>query len=341
MPDSAFPLTTHSADASVATTLSDFGSTITAAVAPKASFVVAGIPVTAPMLQWLAVAAICMALAWIFARRRHTHIEPSMWWAAIGGVFVGRLVYLGQNWPAYALREGAFTGTNAHDASVSGSGVWSWFVQLIDLRDGGMSIGAGLAIALIVLIVAGWRRKGLRTPLAATVCAACVIWCGAGAALHVGAMGRPALPDWRFAALDARAPLAASTAVPVENVQLLARKRQPTVVNLWATWCGPCRREMPALARAQQAYPGVHIVFANQGENAAQVTAYLASAHLSLQNVVLDSDARLGARYRSSVVPTTLFFYADGGFADVHFGELSEPALHAVLDKLLAADRRG
>ena len=308
-------------------TLSELGARITSTVAPKASFVIMGIPMTATILQWLAAACICAILATIFARRRHTHIEPSMWWAAIAGILIGRVVYLAQNWSAYAGAEGR--------------GTPAWIGQLLDLRDGGMSIGAALSIALAVLLGAAWRQKGLRTPLLVTVCAAGVIWSGAGVALHAGASSRPALPDWTFAAMD-DAPGAHLSGPPTaaKAVPLQAHANQPTVVNLWATWCGPCRREMPALARAQKDYPGVHIVFANQGETPEKVRTYLNEAGLSLANVVLDSDARLGTRYRSSVVPTTLFFHANGRFAEVHFGELSEPALHAVLDKLQAADHR-
>lgn len=47
--------------------------------------------------------------------------------------------------------------------------------------------------------------------------------------------------------------------------QLIAGK--PTVVNLWATWCGPCRAEMPTLAAAQQNTPEVNFVFVNQESN--------------------------------------------------------------------------
>jgi thiol-disulfide isomerase/thioredoxin len=314
--------------AQAGSTLSTLGAQITATVAPKASFVVMGIPMTAAILQWLAVAGVCAALAAVFARRRHTHIEPSIWWAAVTGIVVARAVYLVRNWSAYR-------------ADPVGQGTLSWVGQVLDVRDGGMAMGAGLAVAMAVLVAAGWRKKGLRKPLLATVCAAGIIWSGAGVALHAGASSRPALPDWTFATVDvASGALLSHPTAQDRSITLQPHANQPTVVNLWATWCGPCRREMPALARAQKDYPGIRIVFANQGETPEKVSRYLNEAGLSLANVVLDTDARLGTLYRSSVVPTTLFFYADGRFAEVHFGELSEPALHAVLDKLQAADQR-
>jgi thiol-disulfide isomerase/thioredoxin len=38
------------------------------------------------------------------------------------------------------------------------------------------------------------------------------------------------------------------------------------VINIWATWCPPCRREMPVLQQAQHDYPHVTFLFVNQGE---------------------------------------------------------------------------
>ncbi|WP_082102493.1 TlpA disulfide reductase family protein [Robbsia andropogonis] len=291
--------------------------------APEASFVVLGIPVTATLLQWIAAACLCMVLATLFARRKHTHVEPPLWWALILGGVAARVVYVARHWAAYIPDGSGDVGDVAR--SFAAADVWHAIGAMLDVRDGGMSVVTGLLCGSLVLVAAGWRRASLRAPLAATVCAAIIAWCGAGAALHAGAASRPALPNWTFA--DAQD--AALMAVPLHGAP-----RQPTVVNLWATWCGPCRREMPALARVQAAYHGIHIVFANQGETVERVRAYLASTHLVLDNVLMDHDARLGEHYHSSVVPTTLFFHANGRFAAVHFGELSEPALRATLDQL-------
>src|SRR5690606_41651094 len=52
---------------------------------------------------------------------------------------------------------------------------------------------------------------------------------------------------------------------PIDLARLAGDR--PTVVSLWATWCPPCIREMPVLEDAQQRYPGVNFVFANQGEH--------------------------------------------------------------------------
>ncbi|WP_459655422.1 TlpA family protein disulfide reductase, partial [Achromobacter xylosoxidans] len=69
---------------------------------------------------------------------------------------------------------------------------------------------------------------------------------------------------------------------------LAAFQGKPTVVNLWASWCPPCRREMPAFEQAQAANPDIHFVFLNQGEAASTVRQYLDEHAPSLANALLD-----------------------------------------------------
>jgi thiol-disulfide isomerase/thioredoxin len=113
---------------------------------------------------------------------------------------------------------------------------------------------------------------------------------------------------------------------------------RPAVVNLWASWCGPCRAEMPVLAAAQQRTPDVAILFANQGERADTVQAYLARERLAMRDVLLDERSALGPTVGSRGLPTTLFYDAQGRLVDAHVGVLSAASLHARLQRLRAAD---
>src|SRR3546814_7473677 len=86
---------------------------------------------------------------------------------------------------------------------------------------------------------------------------------------------------------------------------------EPMVVNLWATWCPPCRREMPVLAKAQEERGDVTFVFVNQGESESEIRDYLRESHLQLSNVLLDpfssecrSPARAACQRRCSSMPT-------------------------------------
>ena len=102
---------------------------------------------------------------------------------------------------------------------------------------------------------------------------------------------------------------------------------RPMVVNLWATWCPPCRREMPVLAEAQAQRADVAFVFVNQGEGANEVRDYLRGGAMALRNVVLDPASRVSQSTGARGLPTTLFFDAGGRLVDVHMGELTRAGL--------------
>ena len=111
---------------------------------------------------------------------------------------------------------------------------------------------------------------------------------------------------------------------------------RPLVVNLWATWCGPCRHEMPLLAEAQRRRPEIAFAFANQGEDAATAQRYLADSGLALDHVLLDPGKAIGAAAGSRALPVTLFFAADGRLVDTHVGALTAGSLDAALRRLTA-----
>jgi thiol-disulfide isomerase/thioredoxin len=109
---------------------------------------------------------------------------------------------------------------------------------------------------------------------------------------------------------------------------------KPAVVNLWATWCPPCRLELPFLAAAQGQEPGINFVFVDQGEDLATVERYLGSVGLNLANVMLDTGNRLGREIGTSALPITLFYDAGGRMVDTHAGALSPAMLARKLTQL-------
>ena len=193
--------------------------------------------------------------------------------------------------------------------------------SMLDIRDGGFTPWAGMVAALLVAIWHGWRRAAVRKPLTLGLAAGALAWGGMFAAILM--MENTALPKVSLTTLAGE---------PADLAKLAAGK--PMVINLWATWCAPCRREMPLLAAAQKREPGVRFVFANQGEDGTTVQRYLAAAGLDLGNVLLDPGGRIGLELGSGGLPTTLFYDAGGRLIDTHVGQLTVGSLASKLDQL-------
>lgn len=262
----------------------------------------------APLLLWLAV----WGTSWLATRLASKHLlqtqaggSPAtaggaVVHAALLGLLTARLVHLGLNADLYAAAP--------------------WYA--FDLRDGGWHASSGALAGAAWLTWRGWRAPALRRALGTAALVGTVAWFAATAALRSGPTLR--LPTVAVVALDDGLPLDLATA---------ARGR-PAVVNLWATWCGPCREEMPMLADAQRRHADIAFLFVNQGEPASTVGAWLNRQRLPLREVLLDKDSALGPAVGSRGLPTTLFYTADGRQVDAHFGVLNAAALESRLRAL-------
>lgn len=194
-------------------------------------------------------------------------------------------------------------------------------LDMLDIRDGGWQPIAGVAAAWVGALVLGWRRPSIRRPVVSALAAATLVW----------GLGTAALA-WQPAPTT-QLPSISLTSVEGRPVALSAFAGAPMVVNLWATWCPPCQREMPVMAKAQADHPGIHFVFLNQGESQAKVQAYLTAHKLGLRNVLLDTQGQAGVHFSQQALPATLFFDAQGRLVDTRIGELS----HATLSQRLQA----
>ncbi len=189
-------------------------------------------------------------------------------------------------------------------------------LSVLFIWQGGFAAWAGVAAVVVyALIVFRERRRVLRWALAPAL-AAVVAW---GGFQGVNALTRPAAPLTLF-----ETQLLTLEGAPLVPADL---KGRPVVVNLWATWCGPCRRELPLLASVAADEPEAVFLFVSQGESAAQVERYLAEQGLELELVALDPTGVLGVAARSRGLPTTLFFDREGVVAGRSLGELSRARL--------------
>ncbi|GLV47233.1 thiol:disulfide interchange protein [Thermus sp. LT1-2-5] len=117
-------------------------------------------------------------------------------------------------------------------------------------------------------------------------------------------------------------------------VNLQEFRGKPLVLNAWATWCPPCRRELPMMMRLSQENPEVRFAFVSQGEGPAVVRSFLEQEGLAADWVLLDPETQLSQALGVQGLPTTFFFDREGRLVARHLGELSEAVLLGYLRAL-------
>lgn len=263
-------------------------------------------PFAIPLNALLVLIAVCLAL-WIAgrdARRVGVKTEMHVWLALLAGLVAARLGFVLSYADAYLAEP----------------------MSLLDIRDGGWNPWWGLAAIWGYTLLMAYRRPTQARPV---IKGMSVLSLGV---LLVVALA--ALPT------DANRPLPALpvTALNGEAASLPSFAGKPTVINLWASWCGPCRREMPMLQQAQEQHPEVNFVFLNQGEDAATVERFLQGDRLELDNMLLDRGTEMGHMLGQRGLPVTLFYNAEGFMEDIRLGELSRGSLAQRLDALGVED---
>jgi len=110
------------------------------------------------------------------------------------------------------------------------------------------------------------------------------------------------------------APEAAFTDIEGKPAGFADLRGKPAVVNLWATWCQPCLREMPSLERLQEKLAGKLTVAAisqdRGGEKA--VTPFLAKLGLDKVKIYLDPKSEVGKAFEVRGLPTSIVLDAEG-----------------------------
>jgi cytochrome c biogenesis protein CcmG, thiol:disulfide interchange protein DsbE len=186
---------------------------------------------------------------------------------------------------------------------------------------GGFAPWWGVALGAVTSLIEARRHPSVRSVAPAIGTAALLAWwLPAGLLTPAPASMDVVLPRLTLATLDGE-----PTALAIGGT--------PTVVNVWATWCPPCRRELPLLSAAAAATPDVRVLLVNQGEGAATVRAFLDAQRLPADGVLLDGRGETGAALRVAGLPTTFAFDAEGRLVELHVGELSAAALRGLIER--------
>lgn len=113
---------------------------------------------------------------------------------------------------------------------------------------------------------------------------------------------------------------------------------RPVLINFWATWCEPCRDEMPALDRLRGHRPDVAVLAVAMADSKAKVDAFVTDYLLDL-TVLHDPDQVAGRAWGVRVLPTTIVLDAAHRvrYRAVGAMDWESPALAAILDSLKSA----
>ncbi len=113
-------------------------------------------------------------------------------------------------------------------------------------------------------------------------------------------------------------------------------KGQPVIVNFWATWCPPCRREMPGLVKAYETYKddGLMIIEVDVAEPPEAVAKFVDEYGMTMP-VVLDQRQEVTRLYRTDSFPTSFFIDENGVIQARWVGYLPEEELAANLAKIM------
>jgi peroxiredoxin len=126
--------------------------------------------------------------------------------------------------------------------------------------------------------------------------------------LAVTAQGATA-PDFTLKALDGN------------NLRLAEQRGDIMLINFWASWCGPCIQEMPALDKLAQKYQalGVQVWGVNVENDSTAAKAYLSKVKVEFP-ILFDLDNSVSKAYQVDAMPTTVILDKDGKVRAVHRG---------------------
>lgn len=140
-------------------------------------------------------------------------------------------------------------------------------------------------------------------------------------------------PEQSSQAAGGKAPAFTLTSTDGTKVSLGDFAGKPVVINFWATYCPPCKAEMPLLATEVGAQSKVRLVLIDEGDGRDSARAFLDSLGIH-QAALLDSDLSVGRAYGMSALPMTVFVRADGTIDRRQVGQLDEGVLSAELSTL-------
>jgi cytochrome c biogenesis protein CcmG, thiol:disulfide interchange protein DsbE len=129
------------------------------------------------------------------------------------------------------------------------------------------------------------------------------------------------------------------TTLDEETIRLSELRGQPILVNIWASWCAPCRAEMPAMQRVYEAYRDqgftILAVNATNQDNLTDASTFVQQHQLTFP-ILLDVSGQVSQAYQAHSLPTSFFVDAQGIIQEIVIGgPMSEALLRTRVENLL------
>jgi thiol-disulfide isomerase/thioredoxin len=154
------------------------------------------------------------------------------------------------------------------------------------------------------------------------VLAGLLLWTLPAAAEGPAVGGRA--PDFTFTAPDGR------------TLRLSDYRGKPVALHFWATWCGPCIRELPLIAALGSRSQNLSTLAVNCAETDREVSSFLRARKLNL-NVVMDRDGQISQLYNIYAIPQTFMIDSEGIVRSIQVGAYSQRELNRDISALLAS----
>jgi thiol-disulfide isomerase/thioredoxin len=128
-----------------------------------------------------------------------------------------------------------------------------------------------------------------------------------------------------------------------KTIRLSELKGKVVLLNFWATWCGPCRAEMPSMETLYQRFKGrgLEILAVDCGETEREVNAFMGQFRLTFP-AALDSSGKISGQYGITAIPSTFIINREGLIIARVVGSLNwnTPELRSAFDALLSSPRQ-
>ena len=116
------------------------------------------------------------------------------------------------------------------------------------------------------------------------------------------------------------------TSLNGERVSLSRYRGRPVLINFWATYCVPCRVEMPLIERMAVQHPKLVVLLVDERDSTPAARSFVNELHIR-STVLVDNEGKAGDLYRVVGLPTTLFVRGDGSVEGRYLGQTDEQIL--------------